>query len=138
MLLAIVVAAVAGLVISIYIPASNQTTGQCNGGNGVMVIVLDENGVNGSVNKLRGSTSGHWPIIKVHKGDLVNILVCNLDKVSTHGFAIEHYFDAGRALLPGETLKVSFIAKDQGTYTIYCNVFCPIHAWMLSGELVVT
>lgn len=53
-----------------------------------------------------------------------------------HGFAIDHYFDAGRVLRPGDEYKLSFVAKDSGAYVIFCNVFCSIHVYMI-GSLVV-
>ncbi len=63
------------------------------------------------------------------------MLVCNLDTV-THGFAITHYFDVGVTLRAGESYKISFVAEDTGTFTIYSNLFSSIHQFML-GKLVV-
>jgi heme/copper-type cytochrome/quinol oxidase subunit 2 len=65
-------------------------------------------------------------------------MVCNTDDYSPHGFAIEHYLDAGVALMPHETFHVSFTADQAGNFTFYCNIFCPVHPYMLSGQLSVT
>ncbi len=67
----------------------------------------------------------------------MNILVCNMDPYSPHGFAIRHYLDAGVALMPHETFHFSFVADQVGTFTVYCSIFCPVHSYMLSGELIV-
>src|SRR6266480_1310441 len=76
------------------------------------------------------------PTIEFQRGDTVNILVCNLDTIQSHGFAIDHYFPIGVTLRPGEAYKVSFVAKEPGSFTIYCNVFCTVHTFM-KGRLVV-
>jgi len=64
-------------------------------------------------------------------------MVCNLDTVQSHGFALEHYFDRGVTLMPGNAYKVSFVANIAGSFTIYCNVFCTVHPFML-GKLTIT
>src|SRR2546426_7300359 len=94
-----------------------------------VLVILDDNGFNDSIH--RGQ-----PTIEFQRGDTVNILVCNLDSVQSHGFAIDHYFPAGVTSRPGEAYKVSFVAKDLGSFTIYCNVFCTVHTFM-KGRLIV-
>ena len=96
---------------------------------GYVLMILDDSGFNDSVH--RGQ-----PTIEYQRGNAVNILVCNLDPVQSHGFAIDHYFAAGVTLRPGEASKVSFVARDTGSFTIYCNVFCTVHTFM-KGTLTV-
>ena len=96
---------------------------------GYVLVTLDDNGFNDSIH--RGQ-----PTIESQRGDTVNILVCNLDPIQSHGLAIDHYFPTGVTLRPGEAYKVSFVAKDLGSFTMYCNVFCTVHTFM-KGRLVV-
>ncbi len=96
---------------------------------GYMLVILDNDGFNDSIH--RGQ-----PTIEFQRGDTVNILVCNLDPIQSHGLAIDHYFPTGVTLRPGEAYKVSFVAKEPGSFTIYCNVFCTVHTFM-KGRLVV-
>jgi len=96
---------------------------------GYVLMILDDSGFNDSIH-------GGQPTIEVQRGDTVNILVCNLDPVQSHGFAIDHYFATGVTLRPGEAYKVSFVTRDSGSFTIYCNVFCTVHTFM-KGRLVV-
>ena len=96
---------------------------------GYVLVTLDDNGFNDSIH--RGQLT-----IKIQRGDTVNILVCNLDPIQSHGLAIDHYFPTGVTLRPGEAYKISFVAKDLGSFTIYCNVFCTVHTFM-KGRLIV-
>ena len=102
---------------------------------GFILIVADLSGFNDSIG--HGAPVHPWPIVLVTKGQLVQFLVCNLDKTQAHGFAITHYFDAGVPILPGEAYKIVFTATEVGTFTIYCNIFCTIHIYM-RGQLVVS
>jgi heme/copper-type cytochrome/quinol oxidase subunit 2 len=94
-------------------------------------IIADSNGFNGSVHH-----GIPWPIISVHVGDNVTITVLNEDRLETHGFAIVGYYDRGLIVGPGENDSVSFTARTEGNFTIYCNIFCTIHEFMV-GELMV-
>lgn len=105
---------------------------------GFFLIIADLQGFNDSVTHIESSPNEPWPVIKVHRGDHVNILVCNTDDYSPHGFAIEHYLDAGVALMPHESFRVSFVADQVGSFTMYCNIFCPVHPYMLNGQVIVT
>ena len=96
---------------------------------GYILLTLDDNGFNDSIH--RGQ-----PTIEFQRGDTVNILVCNLDPIQSHGLAIDHYFPTGVTLRPGEAYKISFVAKDLGSFTMYCNVFCTVHTFM-KGRLIV-
>ncbi len=133
-ILAISITALSGFVTLQYLhlpsAAFNVSLAQsCERPPGYVLMILDDSGFNDSVH--RGQ-----PTIEFQRGDTVNILVCNLDPVQSHGFAIDHYFAAGVTLRPGESFKVSFVARDTGSFTIYCNVFCTVHTFM-KGTLTV-
>ena len=107
----------------------------CEGPPGYILLILDNNGLNDSVHRASPGTPAIT--LSFQRGDPINILFCNLDTVQAHGFAVAHYFDRGVTLRPGDAYKVSFIARDVGSFTIYCNVFCTVHTFML-GKLTVT
>jgi nitrous oxide reductase len=119
----------------VYNISSLNTPEACDKQQGYSMIIQDGNGFNGS--SAHGSPSNPWPKIEVHKGDIVNLIVCNMDKVQAHGFAINHYFDRGIALGPGQVYRLSFTAKDAGHFVIYCVVFCSAHNFMVA-QLVVS
>jgi len=97
------------------------------------LIVGSITGYNDS--KTHGSPAKSWPIITVHKGQNVTIIVCNTD-VQPHGFQIIHYFANGQeTLVPGQVLRVSFIADQTGSYPIYCDIPCTVHTFMQDGLL---
>jgi nitrous oxide reductase len=119
----------------VYRISSLNTPEPCNHQEGDILVIQDGNGFNGS--SAHGAPSNPWPRIHAHQGDVVNIVVCNMDKVQAHGFAINHYFDKGIALGPGQVYRLSFTAKDQGKFVIYCVVFCSAHTFMI-GQLAVS
>lgn len=134
-ILAILITAFSGFIVLQYFhlpnAAFNVSLAQsCERPPGYVLMILDDNGFNDSIH--RGQ-----PTIESQRGDTVNILVCNLDPIQSHGFAIDHYFAAGVTLRPGEAYKVSFVARDPGSFTIYCNVFCTVHTFM-KGRLIVS
>jgi hypothetical protein len=142
-LAAVVVGSVAGYYYSpsLSTPANQSPTTQsstCVKSPGDFLIIADLRGFNDSVDHIQNSPNEPWPIIRVNRGDRVNIVVCNLDNYSPHGFAIQDYFDAGIALMPHDSYRISFVAGQDGAFTMYCNIFCPVHPYMQSGELVVT
>jgi len=146
LLVGILTAVVVGSVVSIYWPSLStpanqapvtQRAADCVKPPGYFLIVANLDGFNDSVAHLQKSPNEPWPVIRVHEGDRVNIMVCNSDDYSPHGFAIERYLDAGVALMPHETFRVSFTADQAGNFTFYCNIFCPVHPYMLSGLLIV-
>jgi FtsP/CotA-like multicopper oxidase with cupredoxin domain len=133
-ILAISITAFSGFVVLQYFHLPNAAfdvslAQSCDRPLGYVLVILDDNGFNDSIH------TGQ-PTIESQRGDTVNILVCNLDPVQSHGFAIDHYFATGVTLRPGEAYKVSFVARDPGSFTIYCNVFCTVHTFM-KGRLVV-
>jgi hypothetical protein len=107
----------------------------CNRPPGYVSIILDSSGFNDS--KALGAPNRLPTLLQYQQGGTVNLIICNFDPVETHGFAISHYFDVGVTLRPGESHKISFVAKDTGAFTVYCNVLCSVHPLML-GKLVVT
>ena len=143
---AILAAIVIGSVVSYYWPSLNTPANQplttqktaCVKPPGYFLIVADITGYNDSVDHIQKAPNEPWPVIRVSRGDRVNILVCNLDDYSPHGFAIQHYFDVGVALMPHDSYRISFIADEDGTFIMYCNIFCPVHPYMQTGELIVT
>ncbi len=119
-------------------PPVAQPLSPCVKPPGYFLVIANLQGFNNSVGHLQKAPNEPWPVISVHRGDRVNLLVCNIDDYSPHGFAIEHYLDSGVALMPHESFHFSFVADQVGTSTIYCNIFCPVHAYMLNGQLIVT
>jgi FtsP/CotA-like multicopper oxidase with cupredoxin domain len=143
----IVSAVVIGSVLGVYWPSLNTLANPapptteasaCVRPPGYFLIVGDLEGYNDSVDHLEQAPDAPWPVIQVHRGDTVHILVCNLDDYSPHGFAIQHYFDVGVALMPHDSYRISFVADEDGTFIMYCNIFCPVHPYMQNGELIVT
>ena len=115
--------------------ARASTLQNCEKPPGSVLLILDNSGLNGSIHRVSpGSAS---VTLTFGKGDMVSIVICNNDTVQAHGFAVSHYFDRGVTLRPGDAYKVSFVARDVGSFIIYCNVFCTVHTFML-GKLTVT
>ena len=100
------------------------------------LIIASSNGYNDSIHN--GAGQRPWPIINVQKGTNVTISVYNADH-QAHGFQVLHYFDSSiETVAPGQTVTVSFVADEAGTFRIFCSIFCTVHVYMQSGELVVT
>lgn len=146
-MISILAAVVLGSALGFYWPSLNTlanppppTTERspCVRSPGYFLIVADLTGFNDSVDHLQQAPNEAWPVIQVHKGDTVHILICNIDDYSPHGFAIEHYFDIGVALMPHDSYRISFVTDEDGIFTMYCNIFCPVHPYMQNGELVVS
>jgi FtsP/CotA-like multicopper oxidase with cupredoxin domain len=100
-----------------------------------ILIIADLSGFNNSIG--HGAPANPWPIIRVHRGDVVRLLVCNEDPTQPHGFAIVTYLDAGIPLAPGDAYRIVFTANVPGSFVIYCNIFCTIHRFMV-GRLIVS
>ena len=140
-----IVAAVAAVAVllALYAPLPGQNTRSsqisyvgsgCHASKGYITIIQDSSGFNGSIG--HGAPKNPWPVMTVHKGETVKVLVCNLDRVEAHGFAIDHYFDGGVTLRPGDAFQFTFVADRAGSFTIFCNVFCTVHIFM-RGTLMV-
>ena len=103
---------------------------------GGFLIIASNTGYNDSIG--HGAPEKSWPVITVHQGQNVSIVVCNIDE-QAHGFQVTHYFDQSiETVVPGQVLKVSFIADKTGNFNIYCSIFCTIHIYMQNGLLDVT
>ena len=111
------------------------TKSTCGRPPGFILIIADLTGFNNSIG--HGAPANPWPIIHVHAGDVVRLLVCNKDMTQPHGFAITTYLDAGIALAPGDAYRIVFTATIPGTFVVYCNLFCTIHVYMV-GRLIVS
>lgn len=59
--------------------------------------------------------------ITVRKGDTIILRIKSLDV--PHGFAIEE-FGINVFNPPGETVEVKFVARQTGSFTFFCTVFC--------------
>ena len=90
-------------------------------------------GMNGSAYHL----SVPWPVIQVHKGQTVTFHVYNCASSEDHGFAINHYFDSGATVQPGQSFTLKIQANQVGNFTIYCDILCVIHPLMQNGRLIV-
>ncbi len=118
-----------------YASTKSRFLANCTYSNGYLTIIANDRGYNNSIS--HGAPATPWPIIKVHRGDTVNLTLCNLDTVEAHGFAIDTYFDRGVILAPGTAYQISFIASQTGNFRIFCINLCIVHKYM-SGSLVVS
>jgi FtsP/CotA-like multicopper oxidase with cupredoxin domain len=116
-------------------PVYRSVADSCTRPPGYAIIIADGTGFNGS--KSHGAPVTPWPPIQVKRNETVSLLICNQDPIQAHGFVIDHYFDGGVVLNPGEAYKISFVASDAGAFRIFCYVFCTVHTYM-SGQLRVT
>jgi hypothetical protein len=118
-----------------YNPIVSVSRSSCVRPPGFFLIIADLSGFNDSI--AHGAPLNPWPVVHVHLGDFVRFVVCNQDQTQAHGFAIQTYFDSGVALAPGDAVRVEFQAAMPGTFVIYCNIFCTVHAFMV-GRLIVS
>jgi nitrous oxide reductase len=107
----------------------------CSRPPGFFLIIADLSGFNDSI--AHGAPLNPWPVVTVRAGDYVRFVVCNEDRTQAHGFAIQTYFDTGVALAPGDAFRIEFQATVPGSFVIYCNIFCTVHAFMV-GRLIVS
>ena len=138
--------AVAAIIATTYAVDLNARNGNDSGGASLPVgcvkpaggylVIASNLGYNNSIG--HGAPAKSWPIIHVKKGSTVNIVVCNAD-LQSHGFQITHYLDSSiKTIIPGQVIKISFVADQAGAFTIYCSIFCTIHVYMQNGQLLVT
>jgi FtsP/CotA-like multicopper oxidase with cupredoxin domain len=116
------------------LPVVSVTRSTCVRPPGYFLIIADLSGFNDSI--AHGAPLNPWPVIHVHEGDTVRIVVCNEDLSQAHGFAIQTYFEAGVILAPGDAFRIVFVATVPGTFVMYCNIFCTVHAFMVSRLVV--
>ena len=72
--------------------------------------------------------------IIVQQGQTVVIRLVSTDV--PHGFAIDEY-NIYTFVPPGQTVDISFIAKDKGVFEIFCNIFCGEGHSTHRGQLIV-
>jgi hypothetical protein len=117
------------------LPIVNVTSSTCVRPPGFFLIIANLSGFNDSIS--HGAPLNPWPVIHMHEGDVVQIVVCNEDMSQAHGFAIQTYFDRGVVMVPGDAYRIVFTATVPGTFVMYCNIFCTVHAFMV-GRLIVS
>jgi hypothetical protein len=107
----------------------------CSKQPGGYLIVASDVGYNDSA--AHGVPASPWPVITVKEGSTVNLTICNSDN-QAHGFNINYYYDSViKSIAPGQVVHLSFVADQKGIFQIYCAIFCPVHVFMQSGEIVV-
>ena len=72
--------------------------------------------------------------LTVKQGDTVHLTITSTDV--SHGFYLPA-FNVSETLIPGETVRVEFVADQKGTFTFSCNVFCGSGHSHMNGTLVV-
>ncbi|MEK6983097.1 MAG: cupredoxin domain-containing protein [Nanoarchaeota archaeon] len=72
--------------------------------------------------------------IEVNKGDRVKLIVTSLDV--PHGIKIAEY-GINERLEPGKPATIEFTADKEGTFTVFCSVFCGSGHSGMKGKLVV-
>ena len=117
------------------LPVVSVSRSSCVRPPGFFLIIADLSGFNDSI--AHGAPLNPWPVVHVHLGDYVRFVVCNDDQMQAHAFAIQTYFDTGVVLAPGDAFRVEFRATMPGSFVIYCNIFCTVHAFMV-GRLIVS
>ena len=94
-------------------------------------VTADFQGFNDSVHHQQAS----WPIITVHRCDIVKVTIVNGD-TQVHGFAVDYYATRGTEIQGGQTLPLPpFLATKSGQFRVFCVSFCTIHAFMQNGLL---
>jgi len=108
----------------------------CARPSGGFLIVASSLGFNDSME--HGAPVKSWPILDVVQGTDVDITVCNTYSQSV-GFQVTHY-DQGQiaSVQPGRVMNVNFVASEAGSFSIYCDVFNPIHIYLQGGVLDVS
>jgi hypothetical protein len=117
-----------------------KASGECltHKPSGYFSIIADEKGFNDSMDYLKASNfTRPYPVIEVQQGSTVHVLFCNYSHFEAFGLAIQYYFDTGTVVMPGNATVITFLAKDPGNYSMYNNIFVPVHAFVESGRLVV-
>ena len=127
----IVAAALSGGIMTFAIGLPGSPCAGIAGTTRSFTVVADVNGFNDSVNHQQGS----WPVLTVHRCDLVKVTIINGD-TQTHGFAVDYYATRGTDVSGQQSLFVPpFLATKTGEFRVYCISFCTIHAFMQNGLL---
>jgi heme/copper-type cytochrome/quinol oxidase subunit 2 len=83
--------------------------------------------------------STEWPVLHVRIGQNVSIHVINCASSEPHGFQVQYYDERQNiSIQPGQSYDVTFLATKAGTFRIYCNIPCAIHALMQNGALIIS
>ncbi len=98
------------------------------------LVIANGQGFNSSI--AHGAPQKPWPVICVHRGDTVTITVENTSPFEPHGFAIGQYYEGGVSIPAGRSVTISFVADKTGVFTVFCDIFCSVHPFMI-GVLVV-
>lgn len=94
-------------------------------------IIANSNGFNESMYHQQIS----WPVLTVHRCDIVKITVMNKD-IQTHGLAVDYYATRGTDIQGQQTLSLPpFLAYKTGQFRVYCNSRCTIHEFLQNGSL---
>ena len=100
---------------------------------GGFLIIASSLGYNDSIS--HGAPAQSWPILEIVHGSNVTITICNTYQ-QTVGFQVVHYLQGKvETIQPGHSTTLSFIADEEGTFIIYCSIFCAIHLYLQGGEL---
>src|SRR5690242_2068217 len=127
----VVAAALGGGIMTFAIGLPSSPCAGIGGAIRSFTVVADINGFNDSVNHQQGS----WPILTVHRCDIVKVTIVN-DDTQAHGFAVDYYAQRGTEIQGRQTLPVPpFLATKSGQFRVFCISFCTIHAFMQNGLL---
>ncbi len=72
--------------------------------------------------------------IEVNKGDHVTLRITSDDV--PHGLAIDEY-QINETIMPGETVKIEFIADKTGSFKFYCSLVCGVGHDQQHGSIIV-
>ncbi len=127
--------------VSIFLPFVHNpgsTTGDvtCSSYRTSFVIIAGIRGFNNSID--HEASQKYWPVMCVHKGDNVRIIVENAENSEPHGFAVVHYYTQGVSIPAKTNVTITFTADQTGSFLAFCNIFCSVHAYMQNGLLVVS
>jgi heme/copper-type cytochrome/quinol oxidase subunit 2 len=133
---AAVAAIVAGAAVAALYYTQPSTSGVCIRPQSGFLIIVSDKGYNDSIDRLATSTT--WPVLTVHQGQDVNIVVCNTDN-QAHGFQISHYLNSTTNVInPGKSQSFSFVANEAGTFRIFTGIADSVSSSEQNGQLIVT
>ncbi len=67
---------------------------------------------------------------------MVVLNLANMD-VQAHGLAVDLYAPRGAEATGGTTVSIRFLAYKAGTFRVFCNTVCSVHAYMQHAQLTV-
>lgn len=129
----VVAAALGGGILTLVIGLPSSPCAGITGTTRNFTIMANVQGFNDSVDHQTGS----WPVMTVHRCDLVKVTIIN-DDTQTHGFAVDYYATRGTDVSGRQSMVVQpFLASKTGHFRVYCISICTIHALMQNGLLSV-